>query len=329
MSNKYNYSGKNKFDLKSKIEDIHIGEVVSVNDPKDMGRIKVRIKGLDDSITNVNDLPWSFPMLPKFIGITPQVNEAVMVFIFDRSLKYSDRLFIGPIISQLPNLDFDPLYFSALGGFSFGSQEPRIAPSTIPNAKGVYADKKYFSLEGRDNTDIIFKNGEVVLRAGKFTKKLKKKKNPNEPNVDETEKDGLDFEFNTNSQGYIQIKHDAILGVNSNNEQEKGSVTNIIGNKINLLTYNGDQKFDLANQDDLLSKEELLKILKEGKSAIFGEYVIEYLILLENALFSHVHNGSGSVPTDLTTGKVLAVAEFKKKCADLRSRMLSKNIKIN
>ena len=328
MSNKYNYGGNNKFDLKTQIRNIFIAEVVSINDPNDMGRIKVRIKGEDDAIANDNDLPWAFPMMPKHIGITPQVKEAAIIFIFDSNTKYSDRLFFGPIISQPQNLEFDPLYFSALGGFSFGAQAPKVAPSTIPNAKGVFGNKKDIILQGRDNTDLIFKNGEVLLRAGKFVKKLNKKKNPNEPQTDETEKDSLNFEFNTNTQGYIQIKYDAILGVDSNNKQEKGSVTNIISNKINLLTHKGSPAFNLTNQDDLISSDELLKILKDAHALPFGDILIEYLKLLENALFNHFHNGGAA--TDITTsGKALPVDEFKKKAANLRSKMLSSNIKIN
>ncbi len=328
MSNKFNYGGKNKFDLKTQMKNMSIGEVVDINDPTDMGRIKVRIKGEDDPYTN-DELPWGFPMIPKYLGITPQVNEAVIVFIFDSNSKYSDRLFFGPIISQPQKLEFDPLYLSALAGFSFGPQEPQVAPSTIPSAKGVFPDKKYIALQGRDNTDLIFKNGEVLLRAGKYIKKTNKKKGTNEPQQNADELDPLNFEFNTTSQGYIQIKYDAILGVDSNNKQEKGTVTNIVANKINLLTHkDGSPRFNLTNQDDLISTDELIKILKEAHPLPFGDILIEWMILVEQAIFNHYHNGGAA--TDITTsGKALPVDELKKKGGDLRNRLNSKNIKIN
>lgn len=326
MSSKYNYKGNNKFDLKTQIKNIYIGEVISTDDPTDMGRIKIRIKGEDDAIANDNDLPWAFPMIPKFLGMTPQVKEATIVFIFDSNTKYSDRLFFGPIISQPQNLEFDPLYFSALAPFSFGPQNPSVSPSTIPNAKGVFPDKKYISLQGRDNTDLVFKNGEVLLRAGKYVKKLNKKKNSNEPQTDESEKDSLNFEFNTSTQGYIQIKYNAIL---SEDKKEKGSVTNIVSNKINLLTHKGSPSFNLLNQDDLISAEELLKILKDAHPLPFGDILIQWMILCEQAIFNHVHNGNNPA-TDLTTsGNKLSIAEFKKQASDLRARLNSKNIKIN
>lgn len=326
MSNKHNYSSGNKFDLKSKVKDIHIGEVVSVEDSTDMGRIKIRIKGEDDAITNVNDLPWCFPMIPKYLGITPQIGEAVLVFIWDKDLKYSDRLYIGPIISQLQNLEYDPYYFSAQAGFSFGVQTPKIAHSTIPTAKGVFGNKKDIVLQGRENTDLIFKKNEVLLRAGKFVKKNKKEKNQISNN--EVEKNGLNFEFNVNTQGYIQIKYDAILS-NENNKEERGSVTNIVANKINLLTHvNSSPRFNVTNQDNLISDEELIKINKEAHPLVFGDVIAQWMILAENAILNHWHNGS--TPTDLTgAGQKMPISEFKQKASQLRSQMLSHNIKIN
>jgi hypothetical protein len=57
---------------------------------------------------------------------------------------------------------------------------------------------------------------------------------------------------------------------------------------------------------------------------------LEYLRLLKNAIFSHVHNGNGNPATDLTaSGNVQAIAALKSKAEDLENRMLSKNIRIN
>jgi hypothetical protein len=57
---------------------------------------------------------------------------------------------------------------------------------------------------------------------------------------------------------------------------------------------------------------------------------LDYLRLLKNAIFSHVHNGNGNPATDLTaSGNVQAIAALKSKAEDLENRMLSKNIRIN
>lgn len=331
MSNKYSLPGTNKFDFKTKIKDIFIGEVVSTDDPNDMGRIKIRIKGEDDSLVDA-DLPYAFPMIPKFLGITPQVKEAVLVFVWDKETTNSDRLFIGPIISQPQNLGFDPLYYSALAGFSFGSQNPSLAPSNVPSAKGVYADKKDFAIQGRGNNDIIFKDSEILIRSGKFVKKVNKKINPNNPRQNPNETNTLDFEFNAVNPGYIQIKYDAVTKRGTNNKpDEKGTITNIISSKINLLTHSGgNPRFNLANQDNLISDEEMLTILSTAHQVPFGDILLQYLKLLKDAFLNHVHNGNGNNPTDLIgDGMKLSVDTFRKNAEALESQMLSNNIRIN
>ena len=47
---------------------IYYGEVASIDDPTDGGRIKVRIQGVDNATANA-DLPWSYPMMPKYFHI--------------------------------------------------------------------------------------------------------------------------------------------------------------------------------------------------------------------------------------------------------------------
>ena len=51
---------------------------------------------------------------------------------------------------------------------------------------------------------------------------------------------------------------------------------------------------------------------------------------MKEALFYHVHNGSGNAPTDLTvSGNKQALKLFKDKANVLEKSMLSKNIRIN
>ena len=61
---------------------IYYGEVISIDDPTDGGRIKVKIPDLDNQTGNAN-LPDCYPMLPKFFFILPQVGEIVRIFIED------------------------------------------------------------------------------------------------------------------------------------------------------------------------------------------------------------------------------------------------------
>lgn len=323
-NSKYGTGQKSIIENIDNIKTLELGEVISVTDPNSLGRIKVRIKGPvskggDDGVLD-DDLPWAHPMGTKFFTAQPKIKEAVFIFTFSNQQKHVDRLYLGPIISQPQQLNFDPYYITALAGFTFGSETPKVSIDTIPNIKGVFPNPEDISIQGRDNTDIILKPNEVVLRAGKFIKTNPTKTNP------------FYFTFNKKTQAYIQLKNDVVIKKGTDTEkEEKGTVANIIASKINLLTHkDGTPVFNLTNQDNLISDDELLKILAEAHQLVFGDLLLEYLELFENALFFHVHNGNGNLPTDLTTsGNKLALDTFKKKSEDLRKRMLSKNIRIN
>lgn len=305
----------------SKITDI--GLVVSIDDPFNLGRIKVRIKGPrnkggDDAILD-NDLPWAFPLISKNFSSPPKIGEAVYIFVFGNDREHSDRMYIGPIISQPDKLNFDPYYNTALRGFSFASQSPNVSVDKIPELNGVFPKPEEVSVQGRYNTDITQKYNEIVIRAGKFESSPISNNNP------------YPFKFNSKTQAYIQIKNDVIISPIGNQTQERGTVTNIVANKINLITHtNGNPRFNVTNQNNLISDEDLSLILEEAHQLPFGDVLLEYLILLKEALFYHVHNGSGNPATDLTvSGNKQALSIFKSRADELEKSMLSNNIRIN
>jgi len=88
---------------------ISVGYVTSVDDPLNLGRIRVKLIGSitagGDKNIDDEDLTWCNPLLPKMVSITPKIGEAVLVFVFNEAKTHTDRLFIGPIISQ-PNMLF-------------------------------------------------------------------------------------------------------------------------------------------------------------------------------------------------------------------------------
>ena len=303
---------------------IQIGLVESINDPQSMGRIKVRIngpanRGGDNGIAS-SDLSWCFPMTPKFFTSIPKVGEAVFVMIINKTKTHSDRLYFGPIISTVDNLNFDAYSTTALNAFSFSFLQPPVDVNRIPALKGVFPASEDISIQGRYNTDLTFKRNEVILRAGKFEISPINNNNP------------YPFQFNRTTQGYIQIRNDIPLSKpDANRTQDKGSIANIVANKINLLTHkDGTPRFNLTNQDDILSDDEMLNILENAHQVPFGDIQMQYLILLKKAFLNHVHNNNGSQPTDLVVGGLTQdVREFKKNAEDLENRMLSKNIRIN
>jgi hypothetical protein len=317
-TNSFNTNHKSEL-VKSSIKHIQIGRVVSIDDDQALGRIKVQIPGPqnlggDDGLT-LNEIPWSYPMLPKFFGVTPKVDEAVFVMVINKDKLHSDRLYFGPIISQYQNLNFDSINQRALTPFSFATVLPQVNYEQIPAIKGVFPNKEDVSIQGRYNTDIILKKNEILIRAGKFTVSTPNQNNP------------YSFEFNNTTQGFIQIKNDVNLEQPiANKQQPKGSIINIMANKINLLGYADSQPRFNINQIDQLSSDEIFNILENAHPIPFGDVLIQYLRLLRTAFINHVHNNNGLKPTG--TGDK-SVEKFVKQAEALEAQMLSKNVRIN
>ena len=305
------------------MKNVQIGSVESIEDPQALGRIKVRINGPanrgGDNGTATNDLPWSFPMIPKFFSSTPKIGEAVFVMILSNTKTHSDRLYFGPIISSSDKLNFDNYSTTALNAFTFSYLQPPVDINRIPALKGIFPSNDDIAIQGRYNTDLTFKHNELVFRAGKF-----ELSSPNENNP-------YSFQFNRTTQGYIQIRNDVPISKPYNGSQDKGSVANIVANKINLLTHkDGSPRFNLTNQDDLFSNDEILNAILTAHPLPFGDILVQYLILLKKAFLNHVHNNNGNPPTDLVIGGLTQdVREFKKQAENLENQMLSKNIHIN
>ena len=296
---------------------ISMGYVTSVDDPLNLGRVRVKLIG---SITaggdkNIDDdeLTWCNPLLPKMVSITPKIGEAVLVFVFNEAKTHTDRLFIGPIISQ-PNMLFKDDYVgTALAGFSFGTTQTTEDIRKRPEINGVFPNSSDISIQGRYNTEVTQKDNEIWIRAGKFVTVGKNQETP------------LGIQLNTTSQGYIQLKNDVNIS-----ENVKGSTANIVASKINLLTHNGSPSFKLNDRDNLITDDEFEKILSQAHQVPFGDVLLQYLRLIKDALFNHVHNGNGNAATDLTTsGNKQSIAILKSKADDLENRMLSNNIRIN
>jgi hypothetical protein len=308
----------NEIDVQKKVE---IGVVASINDPEGLGRIKVKIAGTaqrsgdgNNPNTPISELPWCYPMLPKFISVTPKVGEGVFVIITSSQKKYEDRLYIGPIISQLPNLTKDSIE-SALSVLSFGEILPSTSPNNIKSLNGVFPNEDDIAIQGRYNTDLIFRKNEILIRSGKFVE------------VEKTQENPYGIVFNK-KQGFIQIKNN--VTINQDGEPNKiGTVVNLVADKINLITHDGTPIFqELVNQDTQLNDQQILNIIKNAHPVPFGDVLLEYLILLKNALLNHVHNGNKA--TDLIVGgNKQDVLEFTKKASTLENKMLSNNIRIN
>jgi len=282
--------------------------------------VKCRVIGsnYDNSISNPADLPNCHPLTPKFTSVIPKLGETVMVFMFSEDEMYADRFYIGPIISNSSLLNKQTKFDGATQNLSISLLAPQKDLSKIESAKGIYAEydtDNTFSIDGRDNCDIVFKNSEVLIRGGKFI-------------------EGDTTTFNQFNPAYIQIKHG--FTITDGDDTKKVSVNNIVANKINLLTYDGGSpQFNLTDRNlkkgttPYITDEELNTILEEAHPLVFGDILLEYIVAFRKAFQSHAHNKFGANPPTDRVDISNAVETFEKLAPKLESIMLSKNIKIN
>lgn len=249
------------------IHNILHGVVISNVDEKGMSRLKIRVRGVDDkhNISN-NELPYCYPLLPKFFHLIPKVNEIVKVLISDIERPYSLRYWMGPVISQPQFYSFED-GITAENGTEYELSESSISPNKFENSKGIYPELEDVAILGRENNDIILKDKEVTLRVGKhiFNDKIKiNKKNP----------------------GYINLK-----------VSNDGNLTTImnVANKIGIMTHNGKKTYK-----SILDEEEITKFFDTAHPLLKGDLTVEVLKKIINAILFHVHGGSGSpaVPTN-------------------------------
>lgn len=296
-TNKHNYGLSNNFDSISVSDSILIGKVVSNTDEFDGNRIKVRIKGIDDKVKD-SELPFAFPLLAKFINIVPANGESVFIFLLKENNKFDNRMYLGPIISQPHKLAYDPHFYSSGSLLNNGFVSPEKAPSTYPDAKGVSPTVDNISMQGRDNTDLLFKPNEIIMRAGRHEY-------------------GNPLKFNKKSPGYIQLKNN----VNIDSKNTKGSVTNIVASKINLLSHNGSPRFNLTGQDDTIVESEMLKIFEKSHKMVYGDLLVEFINLFKKFAVNHVHPYSGMPPVqDENLNKLMSYN---------LNNILSENIRLN
>ena len=262
---------KKTTDTISDVRNVYYGEVVSIDDPTDGGRIKVKILGLDNKVTDISELPYCFPMLPKFFHVFPKVGEMVRVFLEDVNLPQRGRFWLGSIISQPQKVEFDSVY-TALSTTDKGLTAPEQAPSSYPDAQGVYPTKDEIGIVGRVNTDVILRDNQLELRAGKH-----ENDEPLKLNIENPASVSLSFE-------------------QKQNEDEYYSNTVVLSDKIALVSHSGNPKFKAAR----LNAEDRSRIFEEGHPVARADVLIEALNVMRRAIIAHIHGYSG-LPADKTS----------------------------
>jgi len=166
-------------------------KVLNNQDPLMLGRIRgvLLIDNYDDIIKGITDPPWNEEvdswtsrdpfifntLLPYFVYAIPKVNELVQVIYVNKDFKYQNQYYIQNTFST-PTATYQEFYF---GGNKFTGTGMQIKnPKPLKNKDGTYTDKGIQkgvfpepgdnAVLGRGSADLIVKQDEVLLRAGKF-----------------------------------------------------------------------------------------------------------------------------------------------------------------
>ena len=106
-----------------------------------------------------------------------------------------------------------------------------------------------------------------------------------------------------------------------NEEDKTGSVLNMVANKINLLSHDGEHTFDLTNPENLINNETQLLINSDAHPIVYGDVLINFLELMRTYVTNHIH-AYNMLPADQST-VVTDITDF-----DLQT-LLNKNINTN
>lgn len=295
------------------------GIVVSIDDPFDAGRIRVRIEGVDNNISREDELkdpregglPWCQPLLPKFINVVPKQGETVKVTVHDYRNKKIRREYIGPVIAQQRPPDFIespffPSKFKVEVDNYNGAWQQEAASSD--GDWRIYPNKDDIGISGRRNTDFILRNksnyDEIILRAGKIDyNSIVGNQDENENNVV-----GGSYRLNRKNPAYITINHTLPQTFNPiattreankklNLDKDRTHV-NIVADKLNLISHEGSNKkgfvTPIIKGEDVLTQ---IKIENEKLHPVpYGDVIWEFMNKMRAYVEGHIHKGSRREP---------------------------------
>lgn len=290
--------------MNDKILGVRFCKVVSVDDETDADRIKVRLMPEDNSKPN-DSLDYAFPLLPKAFHIKPKVGEAVLVFLAATNDGNSQRYYIGPVISQDHKMYNDP-YFMGADSFLRGAfKKFDVAPRMDPEKQGILPNDNDIVIRGRKNADIQITDDDIRIKAGV---KVVNETNP------------YNMTFNVKNPSYHKLKyHPTPLADGSK------STSTIVADKINLLSNNSPNYYETTDRNDLITDEELNKVIESAYKLPYGEKLVEFLNTFVNAFINHTHNYSMLPPNQFHTTSLLSQ---KSRLLD-NGEMLSDTVRIN
>lgn len=166
-------------------------QVLNVDDPLMLGRIRGRrlIDNYDDILKAITDPPWNEQtdiwterdpfvfqsLLPYYLYQTPKVDEMVLVMYLTSDVKFLNQYYVQSTFYSPTSTNFQ--YYQGANKFT-GTGIQIKNPKPLKNLDGTYTDKEKHkgvfpepgdnAVLGRGSADVIIKEDEVLVRAGKF-----------------------------------------------------------------------------------------------------------------------------------------------------------------
>jgi hypothetical protein len=126
--------------------------------------------------------------------------------------------------------------------------------------------------------------------------------------------------FNIKNPSYGKFKyHTKSLNDGSN------STATIVADKISLLSNTSPNYFKLTDRNDLITDDELNKVIESAYKLPYGEKLVEFLSAFVDAFVNHTHNYAMLPPNPHHTATILA----KKSDMLDNKTMLSDTVRIN
>lgn len=282
---------------------LKICQVMDVYDDADGERIKVRLKPEDDKVKD-EKIPYAYPLLPKMLHIKPKVGELVLIILTETGNGFSNRYYIGPIISQPQFMEKEDIVQRALSLYPNNKHKPDVAPSTNPDSHGALAKDEDIAIYGRKKSDIILTDDDLRIRCGSRI-------------YDQKEPGGV--LFNRSNPSYIHLKHTD----NKRGEADKEyqSTATIVADKINLISHQSNTPFRVNDEEHLIADDEMQKIIDAAHELPYGDILVQFLQLFVKAFLNHSHPYPGMTPC--LTDEYLEVMRY-----DL-NKILSESVRIN
>lgn len=272
--------------------------VEKVDDKTGGLRIKVRIPPLDNNKdinqeptkdNNFNGIPWCFPALPKMLHVNPKVGELVIVLLQKSNAPNSQRLFIGPVISQDYMMAYDYDFTGSnvrssarrvlSGKDSSKTFDPFKNPAMDSANDGTIPNREDIAIRGRGNSDLILTDNEIRLRCGFKTSPF--------GNVKER------LNFNDKDLGYLLMRYKPMQDSEGNSFS---SSTTIVSDRINLISNDSKTFFDTGDRKDLITENVMKDIIDKAHKLPYGDILVDFLKSFVDIFLRHTHPFSMKKP---------------------------------